>query len=432
MKTKNSSSTSNQVDGIPIDELVGILKNTAFFSEFEAKLIKEVAECITVESFPLGKFILKEGEINHKLYFIMEGILGVFVRGLRVATLQRKGEVIGEMSLVSDRLCTASVLAETDARLISITLEGLRNKSQKAFEIFEQSQFRLLTATLVEKLIETNEKARRVELLNSELEKKVDERTAELKNKNEILERTLMDNKSLVRILCHDLRNAITVVEASTKQALSRPNLDPAQSKKIWERVDRAVKKETEIIAFVRDMIAVESGKVQLELRSINIHDVIENARFIFQDRLAEKNINLEINIDAQISVIAEPLTLSNSVFNNLISNAIKFSQPGGTISINLRTRIEDTVTVTIKDHGIGIPKELLNQLFSPDKKTSRVGTSGEVGTGFGMPLVKTYIEAYGGSIQVESICQESRTANEESGTTMILQFKTKLPAEIR
>ncbi|MCK6598635.1 MAG: ATP-binding protein, partial [Bdellovibrionaceae bacterium] len=111
-----------------------------------------------------------------------------------------------------------------------------------------------------------------------------------------------------------------------------------------------------------------------------------------------------------------------HSVLNNLLSNAIKFTPRGKTIEIKGESLNSDQYMLTVEDKGIGIPSELLQNLFSVSKKTSRPGTEGEAGTGFGMPLVHATMKAYGGDIQVSSVPQEQNPEN--CGTSFKLIFK--------
>ena len=84
------------------------------------------------------------------------------------------------------------------------------------------------------------------------------------------------------------------------------------------------------------------------------------------------------------------------------------------------------TVCLSISDQGVGIPRDLIGNIFREDKRTSRKGTKGEEGTGFGMPLVKTYMEYYKAKIEVESISEDEDSSNH--GTTFLLYFQAKQP----
>ena len=108
------------------------------------------------------------------------------------------------------------------------------------------------------------------------------------------------------------------------------------------------------------------------------------------------------IVLTKNVYVLAESTSLSNSVINNLISNSIKFVHRDSELRIEVKS-LDDVVHIILSDKGIGIPKYLLKDIFNSNIKTTRTGTFGEVGTGFGMPLVKAFVEQYGGKISVES-----------------------------
>ncbi len=105
-----------------------------------------------------------------------------------------------------------------------------------------------------------------------------------------------------------------------------------------------------------------------------------------------------------------------NTIFRNLISNAYKFTPRGGTLEISLEINHENKVEITIKDSGIGMPKNILDNLFSISVKTNRNGTESEKSSGLGLLLVKEYLEKNNGKVSVRSI--------ENKGTT----FTVTLP----
>jgi signal transduction histidine kinase len=192
--------------------------------------------------------------------------------------------------------------------------------------------------------------------------------------------------------------------------------LNSNQQLDLWQRVQRAALKERDLISYVREFVSIESGKKELNLASIDLLKVLEASKFLFQDKLLEKELVLKEDLPTQVEVIAEQVSLTHSVINNIVSNAIKFSPRGKTIFINGKKTDDKTFCLSIVDQGIGIPAEILENLFSLSKKTSRPGTEGESGTGFGMPLVSTTMKAYGGRIEVESV--------ENQGTNFRLYFR--------
>jgi signal transduction histidine kinase len=178
------------------------------------------------------------------------------------------------------------------------------------------------------------------------------------------------------------------------------------------------------ILELVKKMQALESGKMVLELKPVNLKGIIDVSGKILERKIFAKKIRLKTTVPADIFVIAEIYSFSNSVLNNLITNAVKFSPKTSTIEISA-VREGETVTLTVRDRGIGMPDEIKKNIFNVSYKTNRRGTDGETGTGFGMPLVKKFVEAYGGSITIDST--EKTTAadgDDNHGTVVTVRMK--------
>jgi signal transduction histidine kinase len=157
------------------------------------------------------------------------------------------------------------------------------------------------------------------------------------------------------------------------------------------------------IIDSVRKMQALESGKLALEISGHGLAELVQESLAVLDERLRKKGLTTRIEIDSALRVQVEKTSFVNSVVNNLITNAIKFSPRDGSIELSARLVDGVEVLLRIRDHGIGMPAELRENVFSETGHTSRRGTDGEEGTGFGMPLVKKFVVAYGGEISVES-----------------------------
>jgi signal transduction histidine kinase len=124
---------------------------------------------------------------------------------------------------------------------------------------------------------------------------------------------------------------------------------------------------------------------------------------------------------DQAVIVLAEEESLSNSVINNLIGNAIKFSHAGQTIEVSARLD-GDYVELKIRDFGVGIPDEKLSTLFTKRGSPSSKGTRGEKGSGYGLPIAKAYLDQYGAEIRVES--SEEKYSPEQHGSTFTLRLR--------
>ena len=135
------------------------------------------------------------------------------------------------------------------------------------------------------------------------------------------------------------------------------------------------------------------------------------------------KKIAITTDIDGDFLIYVERVSFINSVICNILSNACKFSFENSTVEI--KAKISNGYGhILIRDYGIGIPPEILQEIFNLSKATNRLGTKQEEGTGFGMPIVKRYMDLYQGIIQITS--QEEDTEIGKQGTTVTLQFLCK------
>ena len=245
------------------------------------------------------------------------------------------------------------------------------------------------------------------------------------------LEEMIEQKHRLLGTVCHDIANPLTIAGVSIGVIQKELKLNQQASEnhakmiKFSDKTCRAIEVTTSIIDNVRLLEANHQNKNVIQIETVTMKDIIPGISFLFQEKLETKNIELVYTDHIKIGsgIAAEKHSLINNVFNNIISNAIKFSYQGSKISFTATT-IGGRVIVKIKDDGIGIPKDVLNVLFKSNESTTRKGTNGEKGTGFGMPLVLSFLEKYGATINIESNSIEEHPENH--GTVIILSFRQR------
>lgn len=253
------------------------------------------------------------------------------------------------------------------------------------------------------------------------------------KQNNQLAEKIQLQNKeihtafqkksTLLRMICHDLAQPLSILSAACEYLTDNyQNLSETKRLNVIGKISRASGIGERMIRQIRDLEAIEAGKKEMKITSVNLDQVIRHIQFLYQDRLQEKNINLKVDAPAGLHVMAEPDSFNNQIIGNLIANAIKFSEHDETIAFTATDGGQGEVEIKIIDHGVGMPQDLLDTVFDPAVKTSRKGTDGEAGTGFGMPLVKAFIDAIGGSISIESRTAGGKSSNH--GTTITLTLK--------
>lgn len=220
--------------------------------------------------------------------------------------------------------------------------------------------------------------------------------------------------KELLHVLCHDLVNQVSNNSVIWELMLE----NPTKVNDLKEYMSIGFKNILDIITLVREMSVLDEGKYKLELQNSNLKRLINRSHEILKHVFLKKNIDMEVDVDGQITVHVEETSMLNSVINNLLTNAVKFSFPNTKIAVTAKDE-QDRVILTIRDFGIGIPKEIIGDLFDESKNTFRVGTAGELGTGYGLPLVKKFIDLYGGKIEVASWQKET-----DHGTEIRIELK--------
>ena len=134
---------------------------------------------------------------------------------------------------------------------------------------------------------------------------------------------------------------------------------------------------------------------------NLNLHEIVNKIVRRSAHSVKEKNISLSNNVDEAVLVYAD-VDMLRSIIQNLIVNAIKFTQNEGQVIVSSKSK-NGFIEVSIKDTGIGIESEKSSDLFDFIRLLSTNGTTGEKGTGLGLPLCKEFVEKNGGKIKVES-----------------------------
>lgn len=234
---------------------------------------------------------------------------------------------------------------------------------------------------------------------------------------------------NLLRILLHDMSNSIHVMKG-TISLLSSKNEKIIQKREYNLSV---LKKHNtflqDTIGSIKSMYVLDNNLKDIELKNVSVQKSLNLILNLLENRTKEKDLTINIfpNEISDIQVEVIPQIFEHQVLQNILTNAIKFSHKGNKIDIFIN-KIEPQgeiypakVILTIKDYGIGMPKEILQNIFNENARTSRPGTQKEAGTGLGMHIIKNFIEKMNGDIKIES--------EENSGTQIHLYLKQAHPS---
>ncbi len=241
-----------------------------------------------------------------------------------------------------------------------------------------------------------------------------------VRSQRQELERVNRDLLELIHVISHDVSNHFTVLKMGF-------DLGPESLADLMPMMEAAVRNGINVTAMVRELRRSQDKEMTLE--PVLLSAAVAESRLLMQTKLAAKEIRLDVEVPA-VRVQAESCSLVNSVLNNLLTNAIKFSARGSTIAISARDEGE-FVRLVVRDHGVGMTPEVQAHLFDLGKNHSRPGTDGETGTGFGMPLVLRFVTQFGGRLEVTSRDQETHPRDHGTEFRIWLKKSPNLPDEV-
>ncbi len=227
--------------------------------------------------------------------------------------------------------------------------------------------------------------------------------------------------QNLICVITHDISTPISIIMGRSNMLKKIEMSDHGLV--CVDKIIGATNNMANIVNNVRNLYAMELGKSAIPIEWINLGRLMPLLQENFSEKMDAKRIKLIIkNEIGDLEIKANADLLLHQILGNLLSNAIKFSPEDSEIHIALEMKNKNAF-ISITDSGIGIPDDLIPRLFEMNSATSRTGTSGEKGTGFGLPIVKAYVEKLDGKISVFSKTLEDNAS--KHGTTFVLEFLT-------
>ncbi len=237
------------------------------------------------------------------------------------------------------------------------------------------------------------------------------------------LEEAMRDREFLISVLSHDVCNQLTLILGLSSVLQESESLTEEMDGEFVDGIQRAALNINKIVKSARQVLVAQKQMKSIKLQPVVVVQAIEEALGTFVSCLQDKEISLEFRDDAAegATVIAAPVPLVHSVLCNILSNAVKFSRRYSKIEVISRSTPE-TVTLTIRDHGIGMNQRMVDGLFSFGHEISRKGTEGEVGTGLGMKVMRRFMREFGGDVRATSTSEQQ--SPDDHGTTFELIFQ--------
>jgi len=225
--------------------------------------------------------------------------------------------------------------------------------------------------------------------------------------------RTLMESETQLRqlnatknrlfsIIARDLKNPFNAIIGFSD--LIRKSKTTFRAEELFEMNDMIYEASRQAHLLLEDLLQwarIQTGNMRFAPEVLPLKKIISDEQSILYSSLFSKKLTLEIDCPDNAEVLADPFMIS-TIIRNAISNAIKFSQTGGTIQVSV-VQTPKLVCIRVKDHGVGITPERLDQLFKIDQIESTQGTQAETGSGLGLIICKEMMDMHNGIVVVES-----------------------------
>ncbi len=241
----------------------------------------------------------------------------------------------------------------------------------------------------------------------------------ELKEKEETLQKKVEENRKKIdemreydklkteffANISHELRTPLNLI-LSTLQLLNYKvksgTMELKDIKKNHQIIKQNCYRLLRLINNLIDITKIDSGYFCINLKNYNLINVVEDITLSVAEYVKNKNIQLLFDTDTEEKIMACDPDQIERIVLNLLSNAVKFTMPGGKILVNLVDKGE-SITISIKDTGIGIPRDKIDMIFKRFRQIDKSFTRNHEGSGIGLSLTKSLVRIHGGEIVVKS-----------------------------
>jgi signal transduction histidine kinase len=245
----------------------------------------------------------------------------------------------------------------------------------------------------------------------------LDDQARQEKIRAEKAEATERLKRQLVSALAHDIKNPLGIIMgyAETVSARLQKKPEGKEDLEALQRIQENAERVVKLVTGFLDASRAEAGKIELAPKPVQLNVLLREVGQQQMGALHRKDISLKLVVDAHLPEIMGDAGQIDRVLWNLVGNAIKFTPSGG--KITMTSRLENgTVCVGVEDTGMGIPQDEISLLFSEFR---RLKGAGKVeGSGLGLFVVKTVVQAHGGTVDVVS--------NEGKGSTFTIRFPAR------
>ena len=241
----------------------------------------------------------------------------------------------------------------------------------------------------------------------------LEQRQAELER--EALERRALELEQLDRIkstftrtVAHELRAPVAAIQSYLRLILDG-YIPPEQQREYLARAEQRTSAQLELVGDLLHLAHLQNPDLRIEREPVNLAESLREVCDLMSSRAQEKGIEFTVSVPEETLTISADPKHVKQLWDNLVSNAIKYTDEGGAVTVTMAAQDEQVVT-TVRDTGIGIAPEDLERIFDEFYRTKAAKEYSEMGTGLGLSIVKRIVETYQGQVDVQSTLGQGST----------------------
>src|SRR5688572_15955924 len=208
--------------------------------------------------------------------------------------------------------------------------------------------------------------------------------------------------QEFVANVSHELRTPLSLIKGFVETLLEGAKDDPELAGRFLKTIEKHTDRLTYLIEDLLTISHLESGRILMNLKAVDLHKEVARAKDDLQSRAEEKQVKVENRVAAELCAQADSERLQQVLFN-LVENAIKYGRSGGNVTVDAKVLPNKKIEVSVQDDGPGIPPEARDRVFERFFRVDRARSRETGGTGLGLAIVKHIIQGHGGEVGLHS-----------------------------
>ena len=406
---------------LSLENKIEILKKVKIFADTEDSVLRYIAADLVEQQAVKGKIIIRKGTVGDAMFILAEGSVRIH-DGDHVLARLEKGEVFGEYSLIDKDERSASVTAETDCLLLTLSQSDFYRIAIQNNEVIRGVLKVLIRRIrdmniLEEKLSKSFLKIRKQKDQIESMSKNIQEQKVQLEQQNYDLSKLNEEKNRLIGILVHQIKNPLTSSLCLAEMLSSdERKLDKTQ-RELVEVIYKSLKRIHNLVNENLDVNVIDSKVYHLKIEKLNLKKIVEELIESYSYFMEQKQVRIKADLEEAEADLNR--VYFTQIVDNILSNAVQFTRPGSSISVSLG-RHKNNIRVEITDQGYGIPEDELHNIFHIYKRQTDMAKQSYYPKGLGLAIAYRYTHELGGKITCES------KLNEGSSFTVVLPISRK------